>query len=443
MTRVFSSEKLVLFGFFTSVILVGSGLLSLPEAWAGPHPLSYLNALFTSASAVCVTGLITVDTAQYTRFGQLIILLLIQTGGLGIISFTTLYLAVPKRKISFRSIHIIREYYLDTVEYQANNIVRNIIVATLAIELAGALLLYLGFRSSVHRGLIFTAIFHSVSAFCNAGFSTFSSGLAGYLVNPTVSLVISFLIIAGGIGFVVIQDLWRRESGGERRLMLHTRVVLVSTAVLILVGLAMYLILEWNNQLRGLSFGNKLIAAFFQSVTTRTAGFNTINEAGMYPSSKLFTLVLMFIGGAPGSTAGGIKVTTMAIIVLAAVKGVGTEGELGVANRRIGAATISRAHIFAIKALALLFVCIFVLTLTELHGRTTDVSFLQIVFESFSAFGTVGLSLGVTPHLTELGKIVIILTMFAGRVGLISFALPGVRKLQANVHFPEGEVLIG
>ncbi|HUX19978.1 MAG TPA: TrkH family potassium uptake protein [Spirochaetia bacterium] len=443
MTRVFSSEKLVLFGFFTSVILVGSGLLSLPAAWGGLHPLSYLNALFTSASAVCVTGLITVDTAQYTRFGQIVILLLIQTGGLGIISFTTVYLAVPKRKISFRSIHIIKEYYLDTVEYQTNSIVRNIVVATLSIELAGAIMLYFGFRTTVHHALIFTALFHSVSAFCNAGFSTFSNGLGGYTSNPGVSLIVVLLIVLGGIGFVVIQDLWRRASGSQKRLLLHTRVVLISTAVLIMVGLGMYLLLEWNNQFRRLGTGDRIVAALFQSVTTRTAGFNTINEAGMTATSKLFTLILMFIGGASGSTAGGIKVTTTAIIVLAAIRGVRREGEMEMGNRKIGASTIARAHIFAIKALAVLFVCIFLLTLTELHGRQTDVSFLQIVFESFSAFGTVGLSLDTTPHLTELGKIVIIFTMFAGRVGLISFALPGVRKQQSNIHFPEGEVLIG
>jgi trk system potassium uptake protein TrkH len=405
--------------------------------------LSYLNALFTSASAVCVTGLITVDTARYTRFGQLVILLLIQTGGLGIISFTTLYLAVPKRKISFRSLHIIKEYYLDTVEYQAKNIIRNIIVATLAIEFVGTVLLYFGFRPTVHKGLIFTAIFHSISAFSNAGFSTFSNGLMNYVADPFISLVVAVLIILGGIGFVVVQDLWRGATGDRKRLMLHTRVVLAATFSLIVVGLGTYLVLEWNNQLRPLSPFDRVVAAFFQSVTTRTAGFNTISEAGMYSSSKFFTLILMFIGGAPGSTAGGIKVTTTAIIVLAAIRGVGSEGEMGMGNRRIGGATIARAHIFAIKALALLFFCIFVLALTELHGRHTEITFLQIVFESFSAFGTVGLSLGATSHLTEPGKLVIIFTMFAGRVGLISFAIPGVRRLKANVHFPEGEVLIG
>ncbi len=443
MVRVHSSEKLVLFGFFTTVILVGSGLLSLPAAWSGAKPLGYIDALFTSASAVCVTGLITVDTAQFSVLGKFVILLLIQTGGLGIISFTTLYLAVPKRKISFRSIHIIKEYYLDTVEYQANNIVRNIIVAAFSIELVGAVLLYFGFESTVRHGLLLVAIFHSVSAFCNAGFSTFSNGLLPYVGNPFVSLVIMALIVLGGIGFVVIQDVWRRVAIGRGRLLLHTRVVIVTTFVLIIFGAGGYLVLEWSNQLRSLSPGHRLLAALFQSVTTRTAGFNTIDQAGMYPSSKLFTLILMFVGGAPGSTAGGIKVTTTAIIVLAAVRGVGSGGEMTVGKRKIGGAAIARAHIFAVKALALLFVCIFLLTLTELHGRATEITFLQIVFESFSAFGTVGLSLGATQHLTALGKIVIILTMFAGRVGLISFAIPGVRAMHPTIEFPEGEVLIG
>lgn len=443
MNRVLSSEKLILFGFFTLVILLGSGLLSIPEAWKGTTRLSYLDALFTSASAVCVTGLTTVDTAEFSRFGQLVILLLIQAGGLGIISFSTLYLAVPKRKISFRSIHIIKEYYLDTIEYETNNIVRNIVVATLIVELAGAALLYVGFRPTVHHHLLFVSVFHSISAFCNAGFSTFPDSLKAYAADPYVSLVVASLIVTGGIGFVVIQDLWKRAIGQRSRLMLHTRVVMTTTVVLILFGLGMYLALEWNNQLRPLSPVHRVVAALFQSVTTRTAGFNTISETGMYASSKLFTLLLMFIGGGSGSTAGGIKVATMAIIVLAAFRGVGTEGELTLGRRKIGPRTIARAHIFAIKALALLFVCIFLLTMTELHGRRTDVSFLQIVFESFSAFGTVGLSLGTTPHLTEFGKIVIIFTMFAGRVGLVSFAIPGAGRRIAAVDYPEGEVLIG
>lgn len=443
MMRVLSSEKLTLFGFFTTAILLGSALLALPAAWNGPRPLTYLNALFTSASAVCVTGLTVVPTDEFSRFGQLVILLLIQTGGLGIISLSTLFLAVPKRKISFRSIRVIREYYLDTIEYEAGSIVRNIVVATLSIELLGSVLLYFAFRPTVHHRLIFVAVFHSISAFCNAGFSTFSAGLTGYVSNTFVSLAVAFLIVMGGLGFVVLQDLWKRATGDRRRLMLHSRVVLAATVVLVLFGLGVYLALEWNNQLRALSPVHRVVAALFQSVTTRTAGFNTIHESRMEPTSKLFTLLLMFIGGAPGSTAGGIKVTTMAIIVLAAYRGVGREGSLAIGRRRIAPRAIAQAHIFAIKALALLFLCVFLLTLTELHAGRTRLSFLQIVFESFSAFGTVGLSVGATSNLTEFGKVVIILTMFAGRVGLISFAIPGAGKRLAAVEYPEGEVLIG
>ncbi len=441
--RAFSSEKVVLFTFFAGVILLGSCLLSLKGMWNGTRPLDYLDALFTSASAVCVTGLITVDTSQYSRLGQIVILVLIQTGGLGIISFTTLYLATPNRKISFRSIHLIREYYLDTVEYASKNIIRNIVVATFSIELIGAVLLYFGFRHSVGRDLIFVSVFHAISAFCNAGFSTFPTSLQAYAADPYVSLVVAVLIVLGGLGFVVIHDLWRRTAGGRPRLLLHTRVVIATSLSLILVGLGMFLVLEWNNQLRTLSAPHRIIAALFQSVTTRTAGFNTIDEAGMRPSSKLFTLVLMFIGGASGSTAGGIKVTTLAIIILAAVRGVGNQGIMVMGNRMIGAPTIAQAHTFAVKALAILFASVFLLTLTELHGGRTELSFLQIVFESFSAFGTVGLSLGATANLSALGKVVVIATMFAGRVGLISFAIPTIRKLHPNISCPRGEVLIG
>jgi len=441
--RVFSSEKLVLFGFFTTVILLGSGLLSLPDMWRGVKPLSYVDALFTSASAVCVTGLITVDTSQYTRLGQVVILLLIQTGGLGIISFTTLFLASPNRKMSFRSIHLIKEYYLDSVEYESKNIVRNIIIATFGTEVVGTVLLYFAFRPTVGHDLVFVSIFHAVSAFCNAGFSTFPTSLQRYVADPFVTLAIAGLIVLGGIGFVVIQDLWRRGTGARRRLLLHSRVVLATSLTLIVFGLGVYLVLEWNNQLATLSPGHRFVAALFQSVTTRTAGFNTIDEAAMHPTSKLFTLVLMFIGGASGSTAGGIKVTTLAVIVLAAIRGVGSEGAMTMGNRTIGASTITRAHTFAAKALVVLFASVFLLTLAELHGGRTDISFLEIVFESFSAFGTVGLTLGATSHLSELGKLVIIATMFAGRVGLISFAIPGVRRLSSGITYPQGEVLIG
>jgi len=443
MARVVSSEKLNLFSFFVFVILVGSVLLALPFSWGGQRPIGYLNALFTSASAVCVTGLTTVDTSQFSFVGQLIIMLLIQAGGLGIISFTTLYLAVPKRKISFRSIRLVREYYLDTIEYETTNIVRNIIVATFAVEALGTILLYAGFAPTVHRELFFTALFHSISAFCNAGFSLFSSGLEGYVADPFISIVFMVLIVLGGLGFVVLQDVWRRVRGARKRLHLHTRVVLVATGVLILSGLVIYYLLERENLLKSLSPGNQIVAAAFQSVTTRTAGFNTIDEAGMTTSSKLITLLFMFIGGAPGSTAGGIKASTAAIIVLAMLKDVGIDGDMNVGNRKIGGRSIARAHIFALKALVLLFVCVFLLTLTELRGPGSEVSFLQIIFESFSAFGTVGLTLGATPNLSELGKIVIILTMFAGRVGLISFALPGVRRRPELIDYPEGEVLIG
>jgi trk/ktr system potassium uptake protein len=443
MARIVSSEKLNLFGFFLSLIAGGSILLMLPFAWKGGHHLRYIDALFTSASAVCVTGLGTVDTSQFTRFGQIVIMLLIQVGGLGIISFSTLYLATPRRKVSFRSVRLVREYYLDSVEYHANDIVKNIVVATFLLEAIGAVFLYFGFRPTVHHALLFTAIFHSISAFCNAGFSTFSDGMVPYVGDAYLSIVFMVLIVAGGLGFVVIQDLWRRWTGRRRHLSLHTRVVLIATAILILGGTIVYYFLERANELRGLGDGGQVLAAAFQSVTTRTAGFNTIDEGGMTTTSKLFTLLLMFIGGSSGSTAGGIKVSTAAIIVLAMIRGVGSEGEIVAGRRKIGTRTIAQAHIFALKAFVLLFVSILLLTMTELHAANSSLSFLQIVFESFSAFGTVGLTLGATPSLSDLGKVVVIVTMFAGRVGLISVAIPGFARRRAGIDYPEGELLVG
>lgn len=443
MARIVSSEKVNLFSYFILVILAGAFLLYLPISWRGPTRLAFIDALFTSTSAVCVTGLSSVNTALYTRFGQVIIMLLIQAGGLGIIAFTTLYLATPRRKVSFRSLRLVKEYYIDTVEHDATHIVRNILVTTFSIEAVGTILLYFGFEPTVHTGLFFTALFHAISAFCNAGFSTFSNGLVPYVSDPFVSLVIMALIVLGGIGFVVIQDLLRRATGERRRLHFHTRIVLASTSVLIVGGLIVYYLLERNYELKALPFGDQILAAGFQSVTTRTAGFNTISESGMTTTSKLFTLILMFIGGAPGSTAGGIKVSTAAIILLAMLKDVGLDADLNVGRRKIGGRTIARAHIFALRALVVLFISVFLLTLTELHRPGSDLTFLQIVFESFSAFGTVGLSLGATHQLSYLGKIVIILTMFTGRVGLISFAIQAARRGTVRIDYPEGEVLIG
>ncbi|MBN1685535.1 MAG: potassium transporter [Spirochaetales bacterium] len=435
-----SADRLLLFSYFIVIIIVGTILLSLPAAWNGAGRLPFIDAFFTATSAVCVTGLITVDTAMYSSFGKGVILFLIQTGGLGIISFTTLYLAVPRKRISFRSIGFVKGYYLDTVEHKAEHIIRNIVLTTIALELIGSCIIFVGLRKQGDFSYP-NALFHSVSAFCNAGFSLFSDGLEGFTANRWVSGGIMTLIVLGGLGFVVLQDLVLRLTGKRTRLHTHTKIVLTASCILIVGGAFGYFVFERNGTLEGYSGGTQIMAAFFQSITTRTAGFNTISQTDMSLSSKILTLPLMFTGGASGSIAGGVKVTTMFLVILSVFSSGEENAEVRFGKRKISRNDLSNASMFVIKAMLLLFTSIFALSMVE-AGRGDG--FLPIVFESFSAFGTVGLSLGLTPELTAAGKFIIMLTMFAGRVGLVSLAMNQPRKaIERQIQYPEGEVLIG
>ena len=444
------SRKLYLFAYFIILILAGSLLLKLPIAWNNPQKLKYIDALFTSTSAVCVTGLITVQTSDYSIFGQIVILLLIQFGGLGIISFTTLFVALPARKLSLSDRQNVQEYYIDSLETDPIKIVRQILIMTLALELIGAVVLIKPFSGYSGALPIFNAVFHSISAFCNAGFSLFPESLMSYRGSLTVNITIMGLIVLGGLGFVVIKDILGRITGRKKNLMLHTRIVLLMTFFLIIGGALLYYLFEANRALMGMKNGERVLASLFQSVTTRTAGFNTIEEASLSVPSKMLTLLLMFIGGSSGSIAGGIKVTTFFLVMLIAIHETDSKNELEIFNRKITSRTLTRAMAFTLKAIIILFLSIFALSITEhffpiLNGnRVSEKSFISIVFESFSAFGTVGLSLGITHLLSLGGKIVIILTMFAGRVGLISIAMPKFKRYPEHlVDYPKGEVLIG
>jgi trk system potassium uptake protein TrkH len=445
MNKAVRSERFYLFSYFVGVILVGAALLWLPFSWKGPGRLSWVDALFTATSAVCVTGLITVDTAQYTLLGQTLILLLIQFGGLGIITFSTFLLVRPRLKLSMTSYRVIKGFSLDSIESDPLSIVRQIVGSTLAIEALGAVALYFGFRSTVPGRRVFTSVFHAISAFCNAGFSTFSTNLEGYVGNVTVNLTVMALIVAGGIGFVVLQD--ARDTlllGRKRALSLHSRSVLATTSVLILAGAGLFLLFEHRLAYAALSRPHRVLAAFFQSITPRTAGFDTVAQSGLTVSSKMLTLLLMFIGGASGSTAGGIKVNTFFIISLLAVRGADERGEVNAFRRKIPTKTVDNAVIFMMKALMLVFLIGFLLTVTERFFASRESLFIEYIFETFSAFGTVGLSLGITPFLSVPGKLLIVATMFMGRVGLLALAIPAGRRLPVHVlDYPEEEVMVG
>lgn len=446
MKHAFGSERVVLFSYFLILILIGTFLLSLPVAWAGSDSLKGIDALFTSVSAVCVTGLITVDTALYSLFGQFIILLLIQFGGLGILTFTTvIFISTNKsKKVSLRNLQTVRNFYLDSIEFKAHHILSNILILTISFELIGTLLLFFKFRSSLSGAeALFYALFHAVSAFCNAGFSLFSDSLNGYASDPVFMIIIMGLIICGGLGFLVYNDIINVVKNEKKRLSLHTHIVLKTTAALLVIGALLFFVLEWSWTGNEMSLLDKIMNAIFQSVTPRTAGFNAVDQNSLSAASKALTIILMFIGGSPASIAGGIKTTTFAIVFLAIIKGADSNGRIRLGDRAIPSSIVSRGMLFLGKAVTLLISSIFLLTITEM-GKGSATSFFSIVFESVSAFGTVGLSTGLTPLLSLAGKYIIIVTMFAGRVGIISMTIQLFKEHDENiVDYPEEEVLIG
>ena len=416
----------------------------MPVSWNGAHPLKLIDALFTSVSAVCVTGLITVDTAIYSKFGQIVILYLIEAGGLGIITFSTLYLILPRSKISFESRKMIQSYAIAGANVHPKNIVRFIVAYTLLMEFLGFFFLFYAFRSAADTEPFFNAAFHSVSAFCNAGFSRFSEGLVPFSYNIIINITIMMLIILGGIGFMVVWDVIITSMRMKKHLEFHSRIMLIMTPILIFTGAVFFLIFEWDGALSDVNgIGYKIMGAFFQSVTTRTAGFNTIDEAALSGPSKGLTMILMFIGAGSGSTGGGIKVSTFFICMIIVLRGIDPKGDIRIFKRRLSSQDISRAAMFALKAASILVVSVFLLVVTE-SVYDHDFSFLEMFFECASAFGTVGLSLGITSSLSFWGKLVIIITMFAGRVGLFSMIIPQSRKeILRYVEYPDGEVLIG
>jgi trk system potassium uptake protein TrkH len=442
--RVLQSEKLFLFSYFLGIIAFGTLVLYIPYSWGGAGRLHVIDALFTATSAVCVTGLITVDTPTYTTVGQVVILLLIQAGGLGIITFSTIYLARPRGRISLIRHRVIRGYYLESTGLGTVNIVRRIVAVTLGFELIGTLILYEAFRATVTEGRLFVSLFHAISAFCNAGFSLFSNNLEGYTTNFPVNLTVIALVVFGGLGFVVLQDVAATTVVKKKHLSLHSKIVFLMTGILVLTASGLYLAFEAGRSMAPLTLVQKIVTSLFQAVTPRTAGFSTIPQTRLSTPSKTLTMLFMFIGGGSGSIAGGIKVNTFFIVLLMVFQGPDSRGEVTVFKRKIAGSRIFYATMFMLKALLLLFASLFALTVTEMWFAKHQIDVFSLIFETFSAFGTVGLSLGATPTLTAVGKLVLIVTMFMGRIGLLALAIPPSRPYPVHVlDYPQGEVLIG
>lgn len=418
-------------GSFALLILLGTlGLKLLPGLYTGPE-LGWLDALFTATSAVCVTGLIVVDTATYfTTAGQAFILLLIQLGGLGMITFTTLIILALGRRLSLRHEALSAGAAQIAPHVDTRNLARDVVRFTFAIEAAGALLLYLLWVPRFGwDGALWPALFHSISAFCNAGFSTFSDSLIGFQTAPFTLLVIMALIVVGGIGFLTLEELHLRRRAGRQerifRISLHSRIVLITTALLLVGGWFLFSAFEWRVTLAEMPIWARPLNSLFMSVTARTAGFNTVDYAQAADSSNFLTILLMGIGGSPGSTAGGLKTTTFALIGLLAwarFRGVEVTSVWG---RSVPEETIQRAVGLFVVVFVLVTLAIFAFTASEIgpvgHARAGG-SFLRYMFEAASAFNTVGLSMGVTADLSSPGRWFTILLMYLGRVGPLTFA---------------------
>ena len=428
--------------YFGGISLIGSALLSLPIAHVG-SPVAYIDALFTSVSAITVTGLFTVNTPEYTRFGQLVILVLIQAGGLGIIAFTTLFLTAAARRLSFSNQSVIQDYYLSEVEHDPRRIVRSILGMTIAVELAGFLLLWPSFAAAGVSDAAWHAAFHAVSAFCNAGFSTFPDSLVSLSERDSIVLVVMGLFVTGGIGFVVLQDLAKSWTNQKRMISSHTRIVLSATAIVISIGAVLFWFFERDGSFLGMPLPDQIVNALFQATTPRTAGFNTVDQAALSAPSRMLTALLMFVGGAPGSISGGVKITTVTLVLLSGLRSPMRAHDIRVFQRQVPERLIARAQNLLVKALLFITLMTTLLITTETLSGTGPARMEVLSFEVISAFSTVGLSIGGTSGLSLLGKLVIIVTMFVGRVGLIQFVMPVQERREARSGRPYADVMIG
>ena len=438
--RHFSPSQLIALTF-AGLILAGALLLMLPFAGREGAGLSFVDALFTATSASCVTGLVVVDTGTYfSTFGQLVIIALIQMGGLGLVLFATLFSVLLRKKIDLQSrLNIQASLNQDELD----GVVRmSLKIAKYTAVIEGFFGTVLAFRFWPQFGVrgIYYGYWHAVSAFCNAGFDLFGhyQSLTAFVGDPVVNLSIGLLIILGGLGFAVMRDVLQKRC--FRRLKLHSKMVLTVTGLLIGIGMIGFALLEGRNPatLGSLSTGDAFWASFMQSVSPRTAGFNSVDLNSLRVPTMIFTIFLMFIGASPASTGGGIKTTTFALLLLNIWQVVRGKSECEIFGRRIGEETLFQA--FAITSLSLLWVAFATLALTCLE----DTSFLAAAFEVVSAYATVGLSTRLSQHIGTASKIILILSMYAGRVGFMTFALAlAANKPSGHIHYPKEHIIIG
>lgn len=432
---------------FAGLILLGTIFLMLPQASTGPA-LSLIDALFMSTSATCVTGLVVVDIGtRYTLFGQLVTLALIQLGGLGIMTFSTLFAYLIAGRLSLGSRDLIQETFSQEPMQHLKSLLKTVFVATMMIEGIGAVLLTARFAWSMPIiEAAYFGIFHAVSAFCNAGFALYPDSFISYQGDWLVNVVIMALITLGGLGFIVIFEIQHRRFRNFGSLSLHSRLVLVTSALLVLGGALIIFLLEFGNTLHPLPWHTRILSSLFQSVTTRTAGFNTLDLGSLSNATLFVMIVLMIIGASPGSCGGGIKTSTFAVIVAMITARFRDRESVNIHFRRIPYSTVSKAISITIFSFSLITIFTMLLLITELAEISHQASrgqFLELLFEVSSAFGTVGLSMGKTPFLSSAGRVLIVLLMFIGRLGPVTVALAVGTKEKSYFKQAEENVLVG
>lgn len=441
--RLMIKPGMVLVIGIATLILIGAFILNLPMSSKSGESIGFIDAIFTSTSAISVTGLVPVNTAEHwTIFGKIVILILIQVGGLGFMTSATIIAFITGKRIGLKERLVMQEQFNQESFAGIVRLAKFVILFTLTSEAIGALLLSLKFvpRFGPLKGVGFS-IFHSVSAFCNAGFDITGDSMAPFVGDTLINFTIMGLIILGGLGYTVYLDIAKQKN--LKKLTLHSKIVLVVSLSLIVVGALVIFITEYTNPqtLAQMSLNEKILASLFHSVGARTAGFYSMNLSGMFNGASFFIIILMFIGGSPSSTAGGLKTTTFGTIILSVISDIKGNEDVEVFNKRLPQIMVKKAFILLSLSLILVALITFTLTITE-----KSQSFMDLLFETTSALATVGSSRDVTPELSNIGKIVITATMYLGKVGPLTLGLALSRKNRINkknYKYPEGKIIIG
>ncbi|SFX21159.1 trk system potassium uptake protein TrkH [Thermoactinomyces sp. DSM 45891] len=444
-TRKHLNPPTVLVIGFGIIILIGSFLLSLPVASKNGHGIPWIDAFFTATSATCVTGLVVVDTGHsFSLFGQLVILFLIQVGGLGFITFATLFAILLGKRVSFQDRLLLQESLNNLSVDGIIKLVKRIIIFTIIIETVGGILLTIPFTYEYPTDrAIYYGFYHSISSFNNAGFDLMGSfrSFTNYAEHLYINLILCVLIFLGGIGFIVLNEVY--EYHKTKRFSLHTKLVLMTSLILTVVGTVLIFCFEFNNPetLQPLSMADKIVSSLYQAISPRSAGSNTLSIPDLTQSTLFLLILLMFIGASPGSFGGGIKTSTFAVLVGAVWSQITGKSDVSFFKRRIPYRFIYRSLTIATIAILIIIIVTMLLTVTEQNSR---VDFLTILFEATSAANITGLSMGLTPNLSFAGKVILSVTMFIGRIGPLTIAFAIANRRRNHLYrYPEGKVMIG